>query len=201
MRWSSAVSSNRPTGRSPKTDRIALGSAATLHALLARGRLHLAQGRGRDLRATGNMLIVNNPSYVRGVLSSRWHWPARNPTTALELADGELVRARELGQPRGIVFALRARGILEGGEGGIALLVEAVQTLRDSPASLELARALCDLGSAQRRAGAAALRGSRCARRSNSLSATPRRWPGEPEKSCSQLGPIRGASACRVLMP
>jgi DNA-binding CsgD family transcriptional regulator len=135
----------------------ALGSAATLHALLARGRLHLAQGRRAeaiaDLRATGESVIVNNPSYVPWRSELALALARDDPEQGRELADGELARARELGQPRGIGVALRARGILEGGDPGIVLLEEAVHTLRDSPASLELARALCDLGAAQRRAG------------------------------------------------
>jgi DNA-binding CsgD family transcriptional regulator len=135
----------------------ALGSAATLHALLARGRLHLAQGRRAeaiaDLRATGAGVIVNNPSYVPWRSELAIALAHEDPEQARELADGELARARELRQPRGIGVALRACGILQGGESGIALLEEAVATLRNSPASLELARALCDLGSAQRRAG------------------------------------------------
>jgi DNA-binding CsgD family transcriptional regulator len=47
---------------------------------------------------------------------------------------------------------VRAQGIVEGGERGIELLHEAVATLRRSPARLELARALTDLGAALRRA-------------------------------------------------
>jgi DNA-binding CsgD family transcriptional regulator len=58
-----------------------------------------------------------------------------------------------LSQPRGIGVALRASGILKGGEDGIALLIEATEWLRSSPARLELARALHDLGAAWRRAG------------------------------------------------
>jgi DNA-binding CsgD family transcriptional regulator/energy-coupling factor transporter ATP-binding protein EcfA2 len=137
----------------------ALGSAATLHALLARGRLRLAQGRRAeaidDLRATGRSVIVNNPSYVpwRSALALALALSGDDPEEARLLAEGELLRARELGQPRGIGVALRAGGILAGGGSGIALLTEAVQALRASPAALELARALCDLGAARRRAG------------------------------------------------
>lgn len=135
----------------------ALGSAATLHALLARGRLHLAQGRRAeaiaDLRATGESVIVNNPSYIPWRSELALALAHEDPEQARALADGELARAQELGQPRGIGVALRACGMLEGGDAGIALLSEAVQTLRQSPDSLELARALCDLGSARRRAG------------------------------------------------
>jgi DNA-binding CsgD family transcriptional regulator len=135
----------------------ALGSAATLHAMLARGRLHLAQGRRAeaiaDLRATGASVIVNNPSYVPWRSELALALAHDDSAEARSLADGELERARQLAQPRGIGVALRACGLLAGGDDGIAMLTEAVQTLRDSPASLELARALCDLGGAQRRAG------------------------------------------------
>jgi DNA-binding CsgD family transcriptional regulator len=134
-----------------------LGSAATLHALLARGRLRLAQGRRAeaidDLRATGDSMIVNNPSYVPWRSALALAIAHDDPEQARSLADGELSRARELGQPRGIGVALRTCGVLAGGEPGIAILNEAVQTLRGSPARLELARVLCDLGGAQRRLG------------------------------------------------
>jgi DNA-binding CsgD family transcriptional regulator len=48
---------------------------------------------------------------------------------------------------------LRVCAVLAGGEDGIAMLSEAVEQLRRSPARLELARTLFDLGAAQRRAG------------------------------------------------
>ena len=50
-------------------------------------------------------------------------------------------------------LSLRACGLVEGGEGGLALLAEAVQTLERSQSPLELARALTDYGAALRRAG------------------------------------------------
>jgi DNA-binding CsgD family transcriptional regulator len=49
-------------------------------------------------------------------------------------------------------MALRALGLIEGAERGLELLSEAVETLIPSPARLELARALVDLGAALRRA-------------------------------------------------
>jgi DNA-binding CsgD family transcriptional regulator len=48
---------------------------------------------------------------------------------------------------------LRAAGLIEGGERGIASLREAVRVLAESPAVLEHARALIDLGSMLRREG------------------------------------------------
>src|SRR5439155_15900310 len=48
--------------------------------------------------------------------------------------------------------ALRAKGMVENGEAGMRLLAESVETLRGSPARLELAHSLTQLGSALRRA-------------------------------------------------
>jgi ATP/maltotriose-dependent transcriptional regulator MalT len=71
---------------------------------------------------------------------------------AIGLCDEELWRSRRYGARRPIGVALRARGLIEGGEAGIALLREAVQVLSESPARLERGRALLALGSALRRA-------------------------------------------------
>lgn len=71
---------------------------------------------------------------------------------AHELAHEELRRARISGAPRALGTALRAAGLVAGGTPGMALLEEAVQALDRSPAKLERARALIDLGAAQRRA-------------------------------------------------
>jgi DNA-binding CsgD family transcriptional regulator len=68
------------------------------------------------------------------------------------LLDLESKAAREWGKPRGIGVALRARGLVEGGERGIELLTESVEALRSSPTRLELARSLTELGAALRRA-------------------------------------------------
>jgi DNA-binding CsgD family transcriptional regulator len=71
---------------------------------------------------------------------------------ARSLAREELELARAWGAPRAIGAALRAAGLIEGGEHGLALLEEAVQTVADSPAKLEHAKARTELGSALRRA-------------------------------------------------
>ncbi|MFL5885651.1 MAG: LuxR C-terminal-related transcriptional regulator, partial [Thermoleophilaceae bacterium] len=49
-------------------------------------------------------------------------------------------------------MALRAAGLVEGGERRIELLAEAADVLADAPARLERARALTDLGAALRQA-------------------------------------------------
>ena len=138
------------------TDAV-LGTAAVLHALFARARLRVAQGRRAeaidDLHAAERSVLTNNPSYVPWRSTLALVLARDDPEQARELANAEMGRARELGQPRGIGVALRASGIIEGGDAGIAMLKQAVAILRDSPARSELARALCDLGGAQRRAG------------------------------------------------
>jgi DNA-binding CsgD family transcriptional regulator len=135
----------------------ALGTSATLHALLARGRLRAAlgdrEGAIRDLGLARDSVIVNNPSFVplRSTLATVV--AASDRELARELAELGLERARELGQNRGIGVALRANARLVGGSDGISQLRESVELLRNSPARLELAYSLVELGGALRRAG------------------------------------------------
>jgi DNA-binding CsgD family transcriptional regulator/tetratricopeptide (TPR) repeat protein len=71
---------------------------------------------------------------------------------ARRLATEELALARAWGAPRALGAALRAVGVAEGGAQGRALLEEAVEVLRSSPARLEHAKARAELGAALRRA-------------------------------------------------
>lgn len=71
---------------------------------------------------------------------------------ARELWEEELKLARAFGAPRAIGIALRSGGVIEGGDGGIELLRSAADALESSPARLERARALTELGAALRRA-------------------------------------------------
>ena len=71
---------------------------------------------------------------------------------ALALAEPELERARRFGAPRGLGIGLRVAGLCHGGKGGFELLEESVQVLAPSPARLEHALSLCELGAAMRRA-------------------------------------------------
>jgi DNA-binding CsgD family transcriptional regulator len=63
-----------------------------------------------------------------------------------------LTEAYGWGTPRAIGMALRAAGLVESGKRGLELLGEAVAVLEASPARLEYACALLDLGAALRRA-------------------------------------------------
>jgi DNA-binding CsgD family transcriptional regulator len=97
---------------------------------------------------------------------ARWNtFPALVPAllVAPELANEDDDAARERAErlerearawdtPRAIGMALRARGLVEGGDRGLHLLDEAAALLAGSPARLEEARALGDLGAALRRA-------------------------------------------------
>lgn len=76
--------------------------------------------------------------------------------SALRLAADEVELARLFGAPRSIGVALRAMGLVEGGESGIEHLREACEILARSSDRLERARAMVDLGAATRRAGAKA---------------------------------------------
>jgi DNA-binding CsgD family transcriptional regulator len=77
-------------------------------------------------------------------------------TEAVRLSEEELVLAERCGARRPVGIALRARGLIEGGEAGLALLRRSAELLAASPARLEHARTLVALGGALRRANARA---------------------------------------------
>ena len=72
---------------------------------------------------------------------------------ACQLADAELADVRVFGAPRSLGIALRTAGLARGGQEGLALLRESVAALVDSPALLERAHSLAELGAALRRDG------------------------------------------------
>jgi DNA-binding CsgD family transcriptional regulator len=131
-----------------------------IYFLCARGALRLETGRPdaalADFEAAGMVcqsLGIENPGFCP------WRSPAAlalhrlgRIDEARELAGGELELSRRWGTPRAIGISLRALGLIEGGSIGEGLLREAVDVLADSPASLEHARAMIDLGAALRRA-------------------------------------------------
>ncbi len=129
--------------------------------------------RGCLLAAAGDHAAAVADLLAAGELAEQWEIP--NPAimpwrsdAALSLAAlGDRQRAsrmcaeeaelaRQWGASRAVGVALRAAGVVEGSERGIERLTEAVTILRSSPAPLELARALTDLGAARRRAGSRA---------------------------------------------
>lgn len=142
-------------------DLDAIDTAQAAAALFSRGRMRVAAGAGqqgcRDLlecgRRFGAWKMINpavSPwrSEAAVVLAS-----SGERERARDLAAEEVVLARRWGTPRPLGMALRARGLVETGESGLALLAESVAVLEHSGARLEHGRALIDLGAALRRAG------------------------------------------------
>ncbi len=122
--------------------------------LESRARLLLLQGRtdeglemmltcGRRYAAHGGQ----NPALIA------WRSGAALALLALgrrkearTIAADELELARRWGAPRALGHALRVLGLVQGGEEGLTLLRQAVTALAPSPAHLEHAKALFDLG-------------------------------------------------------
>lgn len=81
------------------------------------------------------------------------HLMLGNAAKATEFANEALTRARAFGAPRPLGIALRTLGLVEGGERGLIRVREAADGLEQSPARLEYARTLCELGSMLSRQG------------------------------------------------
>ena len=142
-------------------DDTATEDLTSTELLFAGAQLRLAQGRTElalaDLRETGRRL--EDWQFVHPNLVP-WRASAAvalvglgSREEAAALAAEDLRLARQVQVNSSIGTALRAAGLAAGGSEGIACLEEAVAVLRASPAKLELAHALIDLGSALRRAG------------------------------------------------
>jgi DNA-binding CsgD family transcriptional regulator len=132
------------------------------HCLLvcARGRLLAAAGEAhlgfRDLLAAGSRLLragCRTPSVDwrsrAGLLAHRLD----RREEAAGLIEDELALAERLAAPRPLGLALRARALIAAPALQIELLGEAAELLRGTPAALDRARTLCDLGAALRRSG------------------------------------------------
>lgn len=133
----------------------------SLFLLNVRGRLRAENGALldalTDLDACGRgleELEIVNPAL--------FPWRSRAALVALALgdrehahalADEELALARRCGVATAIAIALRARGLVEGGDAAIERLREALVALEPLPPTLERARMLVDLGAALRRSG------------------------------------------------
>jgi DNA-binding CsgD family transcriptional regulator len=123
----------------------------------ARALVRLATGRARE--GLYDLLEFGRRDELWGganPLASRWRSRAAPAHLALgeveearDLAAEDLERARRWGTARGVGMALRASALVEGAP--VDRLREAVDVLAGSPARLEHARALVDLGAAMRR--------------------------------------------------
>ena len=131
----------------------------------ARGRLRLAQGRPADALADFRTCAAMFSPEVWGTeMRDVGYVHARAGAAqallllgerggARELAQAELADARVFAAPRALGVALRTAGLAEGGPRRLELLHESAGSLRNSPALLELAKSLAELGAALRRAG------------------------------------------------
>jgi DNA-binding CsgD family transcriptional regulator len=126
--------------------------------LEARALLHVA--RGRPKQGVDDLVEFGRRDELWGSsnpLASRWRSRAALALAALgdrdearRMADEDLARARRWGTSSGLGVALHAAALT--GDDPIAGLRDAVEVLAGSPARLEHARALVDLGAALRRA-------------------------------------------------
>jgi len=131
---------------------LLLDSRAQLQIALGdvRGGLEDLLGCGRRQAAWGTSNPAIIPWRSHAALA---HAALGEEDEARRLVAADVELARAFGAPRALGVALRAAGLVEGGERGVELLTEAVAVLERSPAVLEHARALTELGAAERRAG------------------------------------------------
>jgi len=126
----------------------------------ARSRLRIETGdpaRGvdelLDIGDTARRVPFDNPAWIpwRSWAAQGLRLLDRNDEARV-LAEEEVALARRWGAPHAIGAAQRVLALVEGGRKGEQLLREAVATLAASSAAVEHARALVELGAAQRRA-------------------------------------------------
>ena len=126
----------------------------------ARGRLRAAQGRLHealdDLHEYGRRCgraEMRTPAIPWRADAALLHSRLGDRDAAERLASEYDELARAWDTPRVIGISARTRGLIDGGDPGLALLHEAVEAHATSPARLEHARSLLELGAALRRAG------------------------------------------------
>jgi DNA-binding CsgD family transcriptional regulator len=125
----------------------------------ARGRLRYPEHRfGEafdDFRAAGEIATRTgaiSPCFLPWrSLAARAALALGEPDTAQQLSVEEVELARAFGAPRTLGVALRAAGLVAGGQPGETLLREAIEVLAGPDTRLELARAQADLGALLRR--------------------------------------------------
>jgi DNA-binding CsgD family transcriptional regulator len=129
--------------------------------LHSRAVLRLGQGRAREALADAllcgehqDALRIRNPAIIPWRSTAALaHAALGDREIAGRLAAAELEQARAVKAPRATGIALRVAGTIEPARRGIPLLEEAVAVLAESPARLEHAHALVDLGRALRQIG------------------------------------------------
>jgi DNA-binding CsgD family transcriptional regulator/energy-coupling factor transporter ATP-binding protein EcfA2 len=126
----------------------------------ARGWLRLAQNRPAEALVDFQESEQITETFGMRLGFSFWRggtalaaWQTGDRETALATIEADLDLARAIEAPALIGRALRVKGVVVGGEQGIALLEESSQMLAGSEAALEHVAALVDLGASMRRAG------------------------------------------------
>lgn len=129
-------------------------------AFWARSVLRVAQGRLAEavddlaeFRRRSERVELYNPTVPWRAEAALVHARMGAHDTAAVLADEYDELARAWSTPRTIGISARTRGLLAGGQQGLGLLREAVEAHEESPARLEYARSLVELGAALRRDG------------------------------------------------
>jgi DNA-binding CsgD family transcriptional regulator len=133
----------------------------TVTFLQARGALRAAQGRFEealdDLQTAGTGMrglgIEHPGAAIWRAHAALAHLAIGQPDQAARLAAEQLDLARRVGTDRLLGIALRISAATAGDERAESSLTEAVSLLERTPARLELAHALADLGALRRRAG------------------------------------------------
>ena len=136
------------------------GQAMASRLLYSRGHMRLAAGDAapalRDfeqMRGREERWGLDTPSVPTRASAALAHAQLGKHDIARRLAGEELQRARRWGTSSALSFALRAAGIVADRDHRIALLREAAAAGKGSPARLEHARSLAELGAALRRDG------------------------------------------------
>jgi DNA-binding CsgD family transcriptional regulator len=127
--------------------------------ITARGRLRIAQGQLEE--GVADLLWCSRRLADRAALwPSTWRAYAAPALAALgdkqqatKLAREQLAAARRVGAPGALGMSLRTAALAVGDDERVALLREAVAVLERSPARLELAHVLADLGAELGRSG------------------------------------------------
>ncbi|HUB76421.1 MAG TPA: LuxR C-terminal-related transcriptional regulator, partial [Solirubrobacteraceae bacterium] len=121
--------------------------------LLALGRTEAALAQLATLEALGRTFYLGVPTAIPWRSTAALiHQQLGDDARARRLADEELVLSRAMGAPRAVGVSLRACALTRDPV-DLDALQEAVAVLSRSPARLEHARALIDLGAARRRSG------------------------------------------------
>ena len=151
---------------------------------LAQGRVAEALGLARECDRRQRAWGIRNPGFLPwgSTLAAALHATGRT-TEALDVCDQQIDLARAFGVAREHGMGLLALGTITGDE---AALQAAVDVLRDSPARLELARALTALAAASAARGA---RARRALRRDRARRPRPRRPRGHRRAAAAGAPP------------